>query len=90
MRKDEEALLRAKMQPVAEEVGKLFVDAMCLRVRYHLVIAEDNGAEPEDIPEVIANAVDSGSEALRLALDKISERQNAQAWNEARGSNPKT
>jgi hypothetical protein len=90
MRKQDEKLLREKMQPVAVECGRLFIDAMILRVRYHLVTAEEHGAEPEDAPQIIADAVDSGSEALRLALDKISERKNAEAWNEARKRNPKT
>lgn len=91
MRKQDEALLREKMQPVAEQAGLLFIDAMILRVNYHLVLAEEHGAVlSEDAPKIIASAVDSGSKMLRLSLDKISERKNAEAWNKARKRNPKT
>lgn len=90
MRKKDEALLREKMRPVAEMCGSLFIDAMILRVNYLLVLAEEHGAEPEDAPQIIADAVDSGSEAMRKALDEISERKNAEAWNKARKRNPKT
>ena len=86
----DEKILREKMQPVADDVGRLFIDSMCLRVRYHLVIAEENGAEAEDAPKIIANAIDTGAEAMREALEIISERKNAQAWNKARDKNQKT
>lgn len=90
MRRRDEKLLRERMRPIAKEVGQLFIDAMVLRVSWHLVTAEEHGAEPEDAPKIIADAIDSGAEGLRLALDKISERENAEAWNKAHKSNRKT
>jgi hypothetical protein len=87
MRKDLEKIIRQKLKPIAAEVSKLFVDSMLLRINYSVIVAQDAGAEAEDVPELCQQAIDSGAEIMRLSLEKLSSVNETIEWNKAHRGN---
>jgi len=86
MRKDLEKIIRQKMKPVAAQFSTLFVDSMLLRINYKVIVAQEHGAEAEDVPELCQQAIDSGAEIMRLALEKLSYVNETIEWNKTHGS----
>lgn len=86
MRKDLEKVIRQKLKPVAKQLAELFVDSMLLRINYKLIVAQDAGAEAEDVPELCQQAIDTGAEVMRLALEQLSNVNETIEWNKTHGS----
>ncbi len=86
MRKDLENIIRRKLKPIATELSKLFIDSMLLRINYKLIVAQDAGAEAEDVPELTQQAIDTGAEIMRLALERLSNVNETIEWNKTHGS----
>ena len=73
----EEAQLRIMLKPMCDIVGDSYMKAMILRCNVHQRMALLNGAELEDIAEVIARAIESAQPITKDFLDKISEMDKA-------------
>jgi hypothetical protein len=86
MHKETEQVIEAALEPIAKELGRLFIKSIILRINYRLVIAADAGAEPEDVPQILQTNIDECAETMRLMLEKISEVESAKAWNKAHGA----
>jgi hypothetical protein len=78
--KREEDELKLKLKPMADEMGRIFVDSLILRIRWHLQIAILNGAELEDIPTIIDDAMETGNKIIIDAINDLSERENVTKW----------
>jgi len=90
MHKETEDVIRTALEPIAKELGRLFIDSIILRINYRLVIAADAGAEPEDVPQILQTNIDECAETMRLMLEKISEVERAKAYNKAHGADSET
>jgi len=90
MHKETEAVIREAMQPVAAELGRLFIDSVILRINYRLITAADAGAEPEDVPQILQDNIDECAELVRVCLERVSEVERAKAWNKSKGIDPET
>lgn len=75
MTPEEKEALRAAIAPIAIEIQKNFVEAMCLRVEVHIELALSNGAEDEDIPCIIANAIESAVDITTDWFSKLGEME---------------
>jgi hypothetical protein len=71
--KREEDELKLKLKPMADEMGRIFVDSLILRIRWHLQIAILNGAELEDIPTIIDDAMETGN---KIIIDAIVDKKD--------------
>lgn len=72
--------LRKQLLPLTTELAKILIDALALRIEWHLMIAKQHGAEDEDIPKIISGAMDSASKITMKAINELSERDNAAEW----------
>jgi preprotein translocase subunit Sss1 len=90
MHKKTEAVMRAALKPVGEELARLFVDSVILRINYRLVTAAHAGAEPEDVPEILQQNIDECAELVRVCLQEVSEVERAKIWTKSHGVDPKT
>lgn len=73
----EESIFRGLLYPLAEQVKQAFISAMVLRMKVHIRLARDNGAEDEDIPEVINRCFQTGADSLLIEMQKLAESQKA-------------
>ena len=80
----EEKLLREMIQPIASQVTELFIKALILRCNVHQQLALMNGAEPEDMGEVVSLAIESSVEVTKQWMDDIGEMKMANAINEGK------
>ncbi len=85
MLKNTEKVIRQKLAPIGDEFSTLFIDALVLRVGYRITIAQEHGAEPEDAPQIIQTAIDEGCEMLRLALERMSDVNDAIKYQKTHG-----
>jgi len=90
MHKETEDVIRMALEPVAKELGRLFIDSIILRINYRLIVAADAGAEPEDVPQLLQQNIDECAEDMRVMLEKISEVERAKLWNKAHGADSET
>ncbi len=72
--------LKKQLRPLCAELGKCLSDAIALRIEWHLMIAKQNGAEDEDIPEIINRALESARDITLKCINELSERDNADEW----------
>jgi len=72
--------LKKQLRPLTAELSKCMVDAIALRIEWHLMIAKQHGAEDEDIPEIINGAMASARDLTLDFINKLSERENAEEW----------
>lgn len=72
--------LKKQLRPLTDELGKCLVEALALRIEWHLMIAKQHGAEDEDIPKIINGAMASARDITMKAINELSERDNANAW----------
>lgn len=80
MEEREEAALKKVMEPLAEEVKQTFIKAIGLRVDLHMALAMENGAEIDDIPEIVIHAVDTATPITTAYFDKLGEVEKAHAY----------
>lgn len=80
MNEKEEQQLRIMLEPIAEIVKETYIKAMLLRINVYERVARDNGAELEDIPEVIAQAIESANPAVQAWMDEIGQVKRAQTF----------
>ena len=76
-------LINQTVAAVLPSIAIALDGAFKLRVKVHLNLANSNGAEIEDIPDVVVKAVASGCDDLYVALRRISEHERAVAITEA-------
>lgn len=69
-----ETMLRGKLEVVGTDLKALFIDAMILRCDVHMIIASNNGAEAEDVPEIIARAIETAMPLVQNVIDVLSEK----------------
>lgn len=72
--------LKKQLKPLTAELGKCLVEAIALRIEWHLMIAKQHGAEDEDIPEIINRALESARDITLKFINELSERDNADDW----------
>lgn len=85
MNDKEKAALRKAIDPIATEIRNNFLEAMVLRVDVHIELALSNGAEDEDIPEVIANAIETAVGITTEWFAKLGELDKANAFAKGKG-----
>lgn len=84
MNEREEKALRDSVEPIANEIKKTWIKAIVLRVKVHLSLAISNGAEPEDLGEVMARAIESAQPITQKFFDDIGEVDKANAITSAK------
>ena len=70
-------IIHQAVQTIVKEAKETMYKALVLRIRVHMHLAKLNGAEDEDMPEVIAQAIASASEQLLSVLEDVSETKKA-------------
>jgi len=80
MEKREAEALKKVMEPLAEEVKQTFIKAIGLRVDLHMALAFENGAEVDDIPDIVIYAVDTATAITTAYFDKLGEVSKAHAY----------
>lgn len=88
MNEAKEKELRASLQPLSEIVRTTFVEAMLLRIKVHVVVASNNGAELEDVQEIVAQAIASGSNMTSQFLDDLSEVEKSRVIEKRENTKP--
>ncbi len=83
MTPEQDKMLAKQLQPIVDELGSLFTRAMQMRLSYHLIVAEEAGAEAEDIPKIMEQALASGATIMRKAMADLAEVENATRWAKA-------
>ena len=84
MEKNEEQQVRAMLAPIVSLLMQSYLSAMILRIDVHRCLAIDNGAEPEDLPAVVANAIESAEPVVAQFLDDLGEVRKAKKLGELR------
>jgi len=62
---------------IADSAKQTFISAMQLRAKVCWRLAENAGAEPEDMGAIIAKAIIDSAEILTKAFDEISMKEQA-------------
>ena len=78
----DEQMLTAMLEPIAEITKQTYIKAMILRIDVFKCLAVDNGAELEDIPDVVAQAIASAQPIVQKFLDELGEIDRAQKLGE--------
>jgi orotidine-5'-phosphate decarboxylase len=73
MNEREEAALIVALDPMAEALKQSFIKALVLRVTVHIQAALNNGAEQDDVPELLVRAIDSSTPITKRYLDEIGD-----------------
>ena len=79
MNEREEKELVKVITPICGMLADSYLRALLLRCQVHALLAERNGAEPEDMPEVIAHAIESQQPIVQRFLDEVGELKKAEA-----------
>jgi hypothetical protein len=74
----DETLIKTMLEPIAEITKESYLKAMILRIDVFKCVAVDNGAELEDLPLIIANAIETAQPIVTRFLDDLSELETAQ------------
>ena len=77
MDKLQEAAFRSAIQPICAVLLKSYEEALVLRARVYLALAEANGAEAEDYGEVIAQSLETGTAITKQYLDLLAAVEKA-------------
>lgn len=75
---DTDKIIAKEAAEIAAALSRTFINALQLRVKVHVTLAMQNGAEEEDLPEIISDAIVSGCELSRRSMIIISEEKKAQ------------
>jgi len=78
----EESALQVALLPLAANVMKTWMVAMQLRMKVHMELALSNGCEDEDLPEVIARAIETATPITAKYMDELGEVTKANAISE--------
>jgi len=84
MEKNEEQQVRDMLAPIVSLLMESYLSAMILRIDVHRCLAIDNGAEAEDLPAVVANAIESAGPVVANFLDDLGEVRKAKKLGELR------
>ncbi len=76
----EKAALELSLQPMGDSFRTAFIKAIMLRCDFYQLLAVTNGAEPEDYPRIIADAIESAQPIANKFLDDVSEIKRAQQF----------
>lgn len=77
MNQAEAAALQNAISSMNESVIGAFNSSMILRVEVHIRLALMNGAEDEDIPKVMEQAISTGYESLLESMKELSCSEQA-------------
>ena len=85
MEKRSEDALKYQMRELVKQHAALFEQAMVLRVDVHYTLAFEQGAEAEDIPDIIAGAIESAIPITTAFFNALSEVSKANAYSKRKG-----
>lgn len=74
---DKEQAMRQALEPIANAFRESFISSMILRLHVHIQLARNNGAEPEDMDNVMTNAIESSAAISERFLAELSEARKA-------------
>ena len=80
MDKKAKEALQVQLKGMVEQIASLFEQAMVLRVDVHLTLAFDAGAEAEDIPDIVAGAIESALPITQTFFDSLAEVKRLSAF----------
>lgn len=80
-----EAALRERLQTLVDTMSESLLNAIVLRVDVHLELAFGEGAEDEDIGDIIEQALESMLPITKKFLDVLGEVEKANAISKSKG-----
>jgi len=64
-------------KPIGQALAECFVSSMVMRCDFHYELAMRNGAEADDIPQIIKDAIESAELITKRFLDELSDVERA-------------
>lgn len=70
-------VLRERLAVMGNEVRETYLQAMINRIDVHLILADQNGAEAEDIPDIVTQAITSALPIVSRFMAELGEVDKA-------------
>lgn len=64
---------REMLQPLGESLRRTFIEAIILRLKVNIALAEKYGAEAEDMEELVAQTIHASSKLTTKFLDELGQ-----------------